>query len=72
MNLLLRTASNPTGYVSAVRDVVRQTDPAIAVRSVNTLEEEIADSIAIETHPRPGLKAHGYRAGDCGSMRRCD
>jgi putative ABC transport system permease protein len=47
MNLLLRTASNPTGYVSAVRDVVRQTDPAIALRGVNTLEEEIADSIAI-------------------------
>ncbi len=47
INLLLRTASNPTGYASAVRDVVRQTDPAIALRSVNTLEEEIADSIAI-------------------------
>jgi putative ABC transport system permease protein len=47
MTLLLRTSSNPTSYVSAVRDVVRQTDPAIALRGINTLEEEIADSIAI-------------------------
>src|SRR5258708_7305116 len=47
MELLLRTASNPAGYVSAVRDVVRQTDPAIALRGVNTLDAEIADSIAI-------------------------
>jgi putative ABC transport system permease protein len=45
--LLLRTASNPTTYVSAVREVVRQADPAIALRGINTLEEEIADSIAI-------------------------
>jgi putative ABC transport system permease protein len=47
MTLLLRTASNPTSYVSAVREVVRQADPAIALRGINTLEEEIADSIAI-------------------------
>ena len=47
ITLLLRTASNPTSYVSAVRDVVRQADPAIALRGINTLEEEIADSIAI-------------------------
>jgi putative ABC transport system permease protein len=47
MTLLLRTASNPTTYVSAVRDVMRQTDPAVALRGVNTLDEEIADSIAI-------------------------
>jgi predicted permease len=47
MTLLLRTASNPTSYVSAVREVVRQTDPAVALRGVNTLDEEIADSIAI-------------------------
>ncbi len=47
MTLLLRTASNPTSYVSAMRDVVGQADPAIALRGVNTLEEEIADSIAI-------------------------
>ncbi|HKV61655.1 MAG TPA: ABC transporter permease [Candidatus Acidoferrum sp.] len=47
MTLLLRTASNPTSYVSAVRDVLRRTDPAIPLRGVNTLEEEVADSIAI-------------------------
>jgi putative ABC transport system permease protein len=47
MTLLLRTASNPTSYVSAVRDVVRKLDPEIALRGTNTLEEEIADSIAI-------------------------
>src|SRR5229473_1568723 len=47
MTLLLRTTSNPTSYVSAVRDVVRKLDPEIALRGINTLEEEIADSIAI-------------------------
>jgi len=47
MTLLLRTATNPYNYVSAVRDVVRHADPAIALRGVNTLDEEIADSIAI-------------------------
>jgi putative ABC transport system permease protein len=47
MALLLRTSSNPTSYSSGVRDVVRQIDSGIALRGVNTLEEEIADSIAI-------------------------
>jgi putative ABC transport system permease protein len=47
MTLLLRTSSNPAGYVSAVHEVVWQMDPGIALRGVNTLEEEVADSIAI-------------------------
>jgi putative ABC transport system permease protein len=47
MTLLLRTTSNPTSYASVVRDVVRQIDSGIAVRGINTLGEEIADSIAI-------------------------
>jgi putative ABC transport system permease protein len=47
MTLLLRTSSNPTSYISAVRAVVHQTDPAIALGGISTLEEEIADSIAI-------------------------
>jgi putative ABC transport system permease protein len=47
MTLLMRTTANPTSYVSAMRDVVRGIDPGIALRGVNTLEEEIADSIAI-------------------------
>jgi putative ABC transport system permease protein len=47
MTVLLRTGSDPTSYVSPMREVVRQIDPGIAMRGVNTLEEEIADSIAI-------------------------
>ena len=47
MTLLLRTSSNPASQVSAVHEVVRQMDPGIALRGVNTLEEEVADSIAI-------------------------
>ena len=47
MTMLVRTASDPTGHVSAVRDVARQEDPGIALQGINTLEEEIADSIAI-------------------------
>jgi putative ABC transport system permease protein len=47
MALLMRTSSSPTSYVSAVRGVVRQMDPGIPLRGIGTLEEEIADSIAI-------------------------
>ncbi len=47
MTLLLRATSNPTSCASAVRDVVQQIDSGIALRGVNTLEEEVADSIAI-------------------------
>jgi putative ABC transport system permease protein len=47
MTLLLRTTSNPTTYVSRVRNVVLQMDPGIALEGINTLEAEIADSIAI-------------------------
>ena len=47
MTVLVRTTGNPTNPVSAVRDVVRQMDPGIAVQGISTLEEEIADSIAI-------------------------
>jgi putative ABC transport system permease protein len=47
MTLLLRATSNPAKYVSAVREAVRQMDPGIALRGINTLDQEIADSIAI-------------------------
>ena len=47
MSLLLRTASNPTRYVSSVRAIVRQLDPVVALTGVNTLEKEVAESIAI-------------------------
>ena len=47
MTLLMRTQTNPAGYVSAIREVSRQIDPGIALRGVATLEEEVTDSIAI-------------------------
>jgi putative ABC transport system permease protein len=47
MVFLLRAARNPTSYASNVRDVVRQIDAEVALTDVNTLETEIADSIAI-------------------------
>jgi putative ABC transport system permease protein len=47
MTVLLRTAANPTSYVSGMRDVTARIDPGIAMRGVATLEEEVCDSIAI-------------------------
>src|SRR5260370_37585439 len=47
MVVLIRVASNPAGYVSGVRDVVRGIDDQIALTGVGTLEKEITDSIAI-------------------------
>jgi len=44
---LMRVSSNPEGYVSGVRDVVRGIDDQIALTGVGTLEKEITDSIAI-------------------------
>jgi len=47
MVFLMRVASNPTGYLSGIRDVVRGIDDQIALTGVDTLETEITDSIAI-------------------------
>ena len=47
MTLLLRTGTDPTAYVSGIREVTRRIDPGIALRGVATLEEEVSDSIAI-------------------------
>jgi len=47
MTFLLRAASNPSQYVSGVREAVRQMDREIALSEINTLDQEIADSIAI-------------------------
>jgi putative ABC transport system permease protein len=47
MVFLLRASSNPANQVSAIRDVVRQIDPQVAMRGVSTMDAEIADSIAI-------------------------
>ena len=38
MTLLLRTAADPTTYVSGIREVVSRIDPGIALRGVATLE----------------------------------
>ena len=47
MTMLIRTSSAPTSYVAGLREVSRQIDAGVALRGINTLEEEIADSIAI-------------------------
>ena len=47
MVFTLRASSNPANQVSAIRDVVRQIDPQVAMRGVSTMDAEIADSIAI-------------------------
>ena len=47
MVLALRTTSNPTSYAAAVRNAVRQLDAGLALTGVNTLENEVEDSIAI-------------------------
>ncbi len=46
MTLLLR-AAHPAAQVSSVRDIVLRIDPQIALRGINTLEQEVAESIAI-------------------------
>jgi putative ABC transport system permease protein len=47
MVFLLRASSDPTSYAPSVREIVGQIDPRIAITEVNTLENEITDSIAI-------------------------
>ena len=47
MYLVLRTASLPSSYVSAVRSAIAHIDAAIPSNSINTLQNEVDDSIAI-------------------------
>lgn len=47
MTLLLRTVANPTSFVSGMRELTGRIDRGIALQGVATLEEEVADSIAI-------------------------
>ena len=47
LTMLVRTETNPTSYVASVREVVKKLDSEIALRGVNTFENEVADSIAI-------------------------
>ncbi len=44
---VMRVASNPTSYGSAVRGLFSQLDPEIAVTELKTLESEVQDSVAI-------------------------
>ena len=47
IRFVLRTASNPTGYASAVRAAISHVDPEIPITELKTLEIEVQDSIAI-------------------------
>jgi putative ABC transport system permease protein len=47
VKLLLRTGSNPQGYASSLREIVRKLDPEVAVNELASLEREVTDSIAI-------------------------
>lgn len=47
MTVLLRTETNPENYAFSLRGVVARIDPGVAINGINTLEAEIADSIAI-------------------------
>ncbi len=47
LTMLMRTDANPTSSVAAVREVMKGLDSGIALRGVSTLENEVADSIAI-------------------------
>jgi putative ABC transport system permease protein len=47
MVFLMRVASDPERYASAIRDVVRGIDGQVALTAIGTLEREITDSIAI-------------------------
>jgi predicted permease len=47
MIFLLRAASHPTSYLSSVREIVQGIDDQIALTEVDTLQDEITDSIAI-------------------------
>lgn len=47
MYLVLRTSSNPTSYASAVRNAISEIDAGIAPTGINTLQNEIDNSIAI-------------------------
>lgn len=45
--LLCRTESNPAGYISSLRTIIRQIDASVAVKGGRTFDQEVNDSIAI-------------------------
>jgi putative ABC transport system permease protein len=47
LDFVLRVTSDPTNYASAVRGLISQIDPEIAVTELKTLESEVEDSNAI-------------------------
>jgi predicted permease len=46
VSLVIRTASDPTGLIGSVRQVIREVDPTIPVFAVFTMAERIADQTA--------------------------
>ncbi len=46
VSLVIRTASDPTGLIGSVRQVIRDVDPSIPVFAVFTMAERIADQTA--------------------------
>jgi macrolide transport system ATP-binding/permease protein len=49
MTFFLRTAGNPLGYASAVREIVHQADPRIPVADLSTQEVQIEREMVTET-----------------------
>ena len=47
MTMLVRTTTLPASYVAGLRQISRQLDAGAVLQGINTLEQEIADSIAI-------------------------
>jgi len=47
MTMLVRTTTLPASYVAGLRQISRQLDAGAVLQEINTLEQEIADSIAI-------------------------
>ncbi len=45
--VVLRVASNPTGYAAAARATIARIDPEIPITDLKTLQSEVQDSIAI-------------------------
>lgn len=47
MAFVLRSDSNPTAYISALREAIHHLDPEVSPRGINTLQTEVTDSIGI-------------------------
>ena len=44
----VRTSGNPAALASAVRDALRESEPRLAIGSIDTLDERIVRSIRVE------------------------